>query len=131
MARLGERGVNHKRWQPCKPFEISGVRFRVVLGSKTARADATGHRGRDLCLEWQTVVGWRPCEMAVGALFADFFYDNEDVLYPRPIGQGGNKYRSYLYHAMKEGWQVADGVLQFEKRHKDDEPSLFDDGEVA
>ena len=86
----------------------NGILLRVVPGKKSAE---------DLRLEWQIPGGeWRAVTMATGAIMADFWYENEDVLYPRAAGfKGGEKYAQYLGVAMREGWGVADATLQSEK----------------
>ena len=87
---------------------VDGIRFRIVQGKK---AD------NDLRLEWQIPGGeWRAVSMAAGAIMADFWYENENVLYPPERGLlGGEKYSQYLGTAMHDGWEVADAVLQTEK----------------
>jgi hypothetical protein len=87
---------------------VDGIRFRTVQGYKSER---------DVRLEWQIPGGqWRAISMVAGAIMADAWYCNEDVLYPREAGLlGGEKYAKYLGVAMREGWQAADAILQSEK----------------
>jgi hypothetical protein len=82
--------------------------MRVVKGKKAED---------DLRFEWQVPGGeWRAVTMAAGGIMADFWYENEDVLYPPSAGfLGGEKYAQYLDQAMREGWDAADAVLQGEK----------------
>lgn len=93
---------------------ISGIRFRVEQGRKDPN---------DRVLLWLTPTGWVPIEMAAGALMADFFYENEHVLYPPPYA-GGEKYRDFLKHAMQHGWEKAVAGLRAEKSAK--QQSMFD-----
>jgi hypothetical protein len=57
---------------------VDGIRFRTVQGYKSER---------DVRLEWQIPGGqWRAISMVAGAIMADAWYCNEDVLYPREAG---------------------------------------------
>ena len=93
--------------------QVSGIHFRVEQGRK---------HPDDRVLLWNTPTGWVPIEMAAGALMADFFYENEHVLYPPPYS-GGEKYREFLKHAMQHGWDKAVAGLRMEKNAK--QRSLF------
>lgn len=88
-------------------FEVSGLHFRVVRGSKSPD---------DLRLEWSTGGQWWPVHMAAVALMADFFYENEDRLYPPPRYRGGRYFLDYLYESVIKGWERADLKLRLEKR---------------
>ena len=101
-----------RRWGPtAEPFMVSGLWFQVVPGSKSEA---------DLRLEIRMKPDyWRPVDMALGALTSDFFYDNEEVLYPQSEGnQGGQKYVDYTTLAAGQGWEIADAILQEEKRRR-------------
>jgi hypothetical protein len=76
---------------------------------------------------------WVPVPMAVGALLADFFYENEDVLYPPgPNVLGGRKYIRYVKHAAIHGWQKAEAGLRAERERKNAQFTLpFDEGDTA
>jgi hypothetical protein len=72
-------------------------------------------------MEWQTDDGWQPVTMAAAAIMADFFFDNEDVLYPPSRGfKGGRKFMEFLRLAVKEGWQTAVHGLQRERAAKEE-----------
>lgn len=101
-----------RRWQEGDSVEVSGVAFRIVLGRKWAP-----NGGQDLRLETLTAAGWRPVDMALGFFLADFFGENEDVLYPPGDGnKGGRMYLGRCSVAYRDGWEVAVGKLAEEKR---------------
>jgi hypothetical protein len=111
-----------RRWQPGE-FDFDGVRFRIVRGKKVTKL---GESGKDLRLDIKTPAGWRPVHMRLGAFLADFFGENEEILYPpfTPEGyktpwQGGRKYLNYLRAAWQYGWEKAEGELQRERSQKD------------
>lgn len=111
-----------RRFNPGDLFEIGGMHFRVVPGSKTPRGP-----GQDLRLDWLRSDGcWRPVKMAHAGLIVDFFFENEDVLYPPPQFDGGRRFTDYLKHGLKHGWQSAEAGLRIEKEAK-----LFDERELA
>ena len=90
--------------------EISGIHFRVVQGQKSPN---------DLKIEWLTAFGWRPIEMDAAALLADFFYENEEALYPQTNGyKGGQKFWEFLRHAMRHGWVRAVGGKNIERSQR-------------
>lgn len=100
-----------RRWGECE-FELAGQRFRVQRGVKSPD---------DLRLDWYTPTGWRAVPMSPGAMMADFFFENEDVLYPPDMGnQGGSKYIALLRHAARHGWQKANAGLLAERAAKQD-----------
>jgi hypothetical protein len=103
----------HRRFTVGYEVDVSGLRFRVEQGGK---------HPDDRVLLWWTGSGWRLIEMAAGALMADFFYENEHVLYPPPY-KGGEMYREFLKHAMQHGWSKAVAGLNAQKQMK--QPSLF------
>lgn len=111
-----------RRFQPGWQETVGGVTYRVVLGRKMSRVpDAV-----DLKLEAWTPRGWQAVPMAVGALMADFFYENEEVLYPPSAGfQGGTYYVTYLNQAVSDGWEVADERLQAEKRAREQRDNVL------
>lgn len=87
-------------------FGIDGVGFRVVKGDKGPE---------DLRLEWRCMLPtWRPVSMRAAAALADFFYDNEDALYPPPA-LGGVYFLRYLDQAARHGYETADQRLRIEK----------------
>lgn len=98
-----------RRWTADRTVNINGLRFRAVTGYK---------HPKDLRLEVLQEVGWRPVPMLVGAMLADFFGENEDVLYPPPAA-GGRKYMGYLWDAYQTGWQSADARLRQERAAKE------------
>lgn len=137
LASLGERGLSdymarrseERRWSAGDQAEHSGFNFRVVRGSKSAD---------DLRLEVLAMGRWRPVRMSLGFFLADFFYENEDVLYPREPHdparclkpgcdgskhRGGQKYIGELRKAGRQGWQATDAFLEAERA----EQRIFED----
>lgn len=104
----------NRRWRDGLQVELDGLRFRVVAGRKSPD---------DLRLECWVDGSWRPVRMALGAFLADFFYENEEVLFPYPK-KGGRKYLDYLRDAAKYGWEKADAVLRVERAKKRAQPQL-------
>lgn len=100
------------RWRAGDERDIDGLRFRVTQGVKSPD---------DLRLDVKADGSWRAVHMRLGAFLADFFFENEDVLYPPPA-KGGRKYLTYLRDATRYGWTKADAVLRIERRQR----SLFD-----
>jgi hypothetical protein len=91
---------DRRRWREGQTFEVSGIRFRVVRGTK--------FRG-DLRLDWWTGSGWRPLEMAVTFLTVDFFTENEAARGRgmRHWRQSGERYfLNECRDAVRKGWEV-------------------------
>ncbi len=85
-------------------FMFQGVRFRIVPGTK---------RPGDLRLEW---LGngryWLPLSYEPVGFLIDFFFENEDRLYPRPTYQGGDYFMAFLRASVRHGYHDAwSGVL--------------------
>lgn len=104
-----------RRWKAGDELVVDGLHFRVVQGAKSPE---------DLRLELELGSGWRPVNMSWGALMADFFFENEDVLYPPEERHlhgriGGQYYLNYCARAAREGWQESDYGMRGEKRRKD------------
>lgn len=110
-----------RRWQPYDTGEVDGVRFRVVPGVK---------KPGDLRMDWWLEGRWVPAPMSWGALLGDFFYDNEQFLYPPMPNnrlKGGEKYVLFVRHAGRHGWRSAMAGLRAEKAMREARtPSLFD-----
>ena len=108
-----------RRWTARPQFNVDGVWFRVVPGYKSPE---------DLKLEMLTPkrkvdgsVGtkWIAVHMSLGALLADFFYENEDILYPPEDGFLGGEYHSkHLRQAETEGYEAATKTLKGEVAKK-------------
>lgn len=92
-----------RRWKAGDKLCVSGIWFRIEPGKKQARVSG----GQDLRLEAWSGRAWVPVEMALGAFLADFFYENEEVLYPPP-NMGGQYYIEYVCNeAAHRGWVTA------------------------
>lgn len=102
-----------RRFMAGQRFQIGAIHLRVEPGYKKPRGP-----GEDLRLELLTESGWIPIRFALAALIADFAFENEDVLYPPPRYLGGDKFAAYIVRAMTDGWEVAEAVLQREKRQR-------------
>ncbi len=99
-----------RRWSPGVPFYVDPMWYRVVEGYKGPA---------DLRLEWRIARAWQPIPMAHAALHTDFFYENEDVLYPPTDGyQGGNYFMTFLRNSATDGWHSAVAKLEDEKKNK-------------
>lgn len=99
-----------RRWEAGYNGTASGISYRVVQGRKSAD---------DLRLEFRVNGEWRPVAMDIGFLLADFFFENEHVLYPRSQGyRGGWKYIQALQRAALDGWEAALSDLDQEKDSK-------------
>jgi hypothetical protein len=63
--------------------------------------------------------------MALGCLAADFFFENENALYPPnpPFRLGGRLYMTRLDTAVAEGWQVAARMTENERAGKEGWPT--------
>lgn len=102
-----------RRWTARRRFNVDGVWFRVVPGKKSPD---------DLKLEMlvpkRNVDGsvgtkWLAVHMSLGALLADFFYENEDILFPPEDGYKGGEYHSkHLRQAEEEGYEAATKTLR-------------------
>ena len=100
---------------------MDGFRFKVVAGTKLRRHD--GAPGHDLRLEcWNPEESrWVPVKMELGAVLADFFYENEEHLFRRDEGfAGGRKYTYFINSAMTSGWLQAARTLNRERKARDD-----------
>lgn len=85
---------------------MDGVRFRVTEGRKAAG---------DLRMEWLGASGeWQPMTFLPVFALCDFFYENEDVLYPPPA-KGGDYFRQAVCFAMRDGWRIQADRLRGEK----------------
>lgn len=117
--------IRRRRWEAGQTGMVGGIPWRVVQGYK---------RPDDLRLEFFfSGRGWVAVKMEVGFLLADFFFENEEVLYPRendhgyPTGRdGGLYYLRAATHAAHYGWEAARDKLGDEKRRKRERE---DDGE--
>lgn len=100
-----------RRWQPREPWQLGYVWYRVQPGVK-----APG----DLVLQqYAAGSGWRAVTMAAGFLLADFFFENEDRLYPPADGLvGGVMYLQHIRHAALFGWESAQRQLLAAQRRK-------------
>ena len=91
---------------------ISGVELRIVHGYKSPD---------DLRIEWwdEKKSKWRPIHMELAAVLVEFFFDNEERLYPRTSGyKGGQKFWDYLVSSVAQGFELSTGVLLGEKLRK-------------
>lgn len=98
-----------RRWQAGWRGTVDGVTLRVERGKK-GPAD----------LRMDVFVGgeWKPVHMSLGCVLADFFFENEDVLYPPSQGfAGGTYYLRALAEAPKVGWEAVVGRIRSERQN--------------
>jgi hypothetical protein len=89
--------------------EFAGIDWRVVPGRKAPA---------DLRLEFRAME-FAPVSMNLGFLMADFFHENENVLYPPSDGyEGGLRYLRFCRGAVLVGWPEAVARLESEKTAK-------------
>lgn len=103
------------------PFTTAdGIRCRIIPGAK-----APG----DLILEVESAGAWRRLKFGSVGLMVEFLYRNEDHLYPPEGGnQGGKKVFRFLHEAIKVGHDQAARNLDWEKRNRQRQGGLFEDG---
>lgn len=102
--------MTDRRWIAGGRFQHDGIHYRVRVGRK--------HKD-DLVLDHWTHDGWRPVSMTTGMMMADFFYENEEVLYPTDRGAaGGGYYLGACWMAAKHGWRTAAAKLAEQKKAK-------------
>ncbi len=111
-----------RRFSPGQRFEVGGLNFRVERGEKPARVPGE----IDLRLDVYNGTRWVPVTMTTGFMLADFFHENEEVLYPPPQFKGGAKYLSECRGAARDGWEHTANRLRLERKYK--QAGLF--GEV-
>jgi len=114
-----------RRFSAGQTFTFDGIKFRVVEGVK--RQKFTGKTG-DLRVDWwsEELRRWVPIRMQTVGFLVDFFFENEDFLYPPHLGfKGGEKVMKYLRHAVRHGFEKAEAGLRAEREMKD-QPGLFD-----
>lgn len=88
-------------------YDIGGVRLRIRQGRKGPD---------DLVLDIEGYAGYVPVRMTLGALMADFFFQNEERLYPQEFNfEGGNRYVRFIHRAIAIGWENAAAQLARER----------------
>lgn len=88
-----------------------GLRFRIVRGRKTPRTPNNYADPVDLRIDVWANERWQPVHMETAFLLVNFFYENEDVLYPKPRLQGGDYFLEECRKAYGLGYQwPTDGI---------------------
>ena len=82
--------------------------MRVVQGKKGPN---------DLRLDVLVNGGWRSVSMHLAFMLTDFFYENENALYPYPA-RGGPYFMDALKTASRYGHERAQKELEFDQRRK-------------
>lgn len=96
--------LSERRWQAGDNFWCDGIRYRVVEGRK---------KPGDLRLERRIDGEWQPVRMESGFMLADFFFENEHVVFPRADGyRGGYEYLKELHNAARHGWEATQRKLR-------------------
>lgn len=113
-----------RRFSPGESYEFDGIRFRIVIGSKTKFKKPEDD---DLVLQWWAEgIGWVPVSMTAMFFMADFIFENENILYPPGRGfEGGGRFWRYLRHSMKQGWRMGHAGLEAEKAQRQLFPEDF------
>jgi hypothetical protein len=79
-----------------------------------------GKKARDdLRIDWATTNGWAAVRMVTVFMLADFFYENEDYLFPVGRYRGGAMFLDAVRDACLNGWTGADERLEEQKRAKE------------
>ncbi len=92
---------------------MGGMEFRVERGAKT-KGDAWKYG--DLVLYWKTPSGWQKVPLDFVFLCADFFSENEEILFPSRLDyEGGRKPIREIGVAARAGYQAARSKL-FDER---------------
>lgn len=112
-----------RRWNAETNFELAGMQFRVVHGVKAPD---------DLRLDWlvrdvQGIGHWITVPMSVALMLCDFFFENEDVLYPPPA-KGGKYFLDYVRVACRSGWEKAQAGIRMARQAKQ---GLFDEAAAS
>lgn len=92
-------------FEPGTALELGGVHFRFVQGVKAAddvRMDILVPR-------------WTKVSMKLGYVMADFYAQNERVLYPHRGDKAGERYIYACKGAQLLGWEHAADHLDFER----------------
>lgn len=112
-------GIVERRWQPRPWFEVDGLWFKVERGKKAPddlRLDIlAAYRDEETGLVEARAL---PVSMSFSAILADFFYENENVLYPPPRFKGGKRHSQHMALAEQQGWEVAEALKAEEIAHK-------------
>lgn len=100
----------NRRFRSGDGGEIGGIPWRIVTGMKSED---------DLRMDIQVGEKWVAVKMDLGFLMADFFYENENVLYPPSQGfRGGQMYLDFCRGAAYMGWTHASETLSDQRRRK-------------
>lgn len=92
---------------PGQVEDIDGFTFRIRQGRKGPN---------DLVLDLWNGREYAPVPMGLGGLMADFFYQNEERLYPQQYGfDGGERYLRFLRDCTRRGWRDVLSELKGQK----------------
>lgn len=120
------------QWTRTGPFEVGGIYFHVVPEEEAASGKQHKKRGHMVLEFWQPQGWlpdgrwnergrWIPAPMALAFMLTEFFYHEEEFLYPRQTGYlGGYKFMRYLWDAAIKGWLHARDNLERDKAGKAD-----------
>lgn len=86
-------------------IEIGGVHLRFVQGAKAPN---------DVRLDI-FVPDWTAVSMKLGYVMADFYAQNERILYPARGDQAGDRYIIACQGAQRLGWEDAAAQLDYER----------------
>ena len=95
------------RFEPGLQFPVGGyMHFRFVQGAKALE---------DVRMEI-LIPQWTKASMKLGFVLADFWAQNERVLYPYRGDEAGEKYLAECRHAQIAGWEAAAAHLDLERQ---------------
>lgn len=103
-----------RRWREGWRATVDGVTLRVVRGKKQSRIVGADDLRMDIFVGGE----WKPVHMSLGCILADFFMENEDVLYPPTQGfAGGTYYLRALEQAPLIGWEAVVSKIRDEREN--------------
>lgn len=109
---------DERRWRSGIIYQSpEGLRFRVVQGKKSPD---------DLRVDVAVAGSWRPVRMELLFFLMDFFFENEEYLYPPPKFKGGLKILNAARTASMRGYRFAQQELSEEQRQKAEDDKTKD-----
>jgi hypothetical protein len=118
------------QWPRTGTFEVGGVYFHVVPEEEAKSGKQHKKRGHMVLEFWQPEGWlpdgqwngkgrWIPVPMALAFMLTEFFYAEEEFLYPKAGGNlGGDKFMRYCWDAAVKGWRHARDNLEQDKAGK-------------
>lgn len=89
---------------------VGGIPWRIRKGRKM---------DGDLIVDLLAPDGWHPVKMSLVGLLTQFFYENEQRLYPPPRFRGGEFFVAFLRGCIRIGWSDASAMLEDQRRRRE------------